>query len=244
MPWRRGVTGPPERLARHGPQALSELELLALVLGSVRGTTASERARRILSSTGGYIGGLARSDAGQLAALEGVGGAAANRVVAAIELGRRVASSRERDRIPVAGPRDVWRYMTARVGELAHEEFHVLLLNAQNVPICSRQVTRGILDASLVHPREVFRDAIVCRAASLVLVHNHPSGDPEPSREDVLVTRRLTRAGDELGIPVVDHVIIAGGTFVSLASRHLLRAGPEDDRTAWHVRDPLRGPCH
>ncbi|MGI9627020.1 MAG: RadC family protein [Longimicrobiales bacterium] len=244
MPRRRGVTGATERLVCHGPPALSELELLAVVLGSVRGHTAAQRAQRVLHSTGGSIGGLARMDPGQLAALEGVGGAGANRIVAALELGRRVVSSDGRDRTPVAGPKDVWRHMAARVGELAHEEFHVLLLNAQNVPICSRQVTRGILDASLVHPREVFRDAIVSRAASLVLVHNHPSGDPEPSREDVLVTRRLVRAGDELGIPVVDHVIIAGGSFVSLASRHLLRTGPEEDGVAWHVRDPLRGSCH
>ena len=130
--------------------------------------------------------------------------------------------------------------MRSVIGDLAHEEFHVVLLNAQNVPMCSRQVTRGILDASLIHPREVFRDAIVRRAAALVLVHNHPSGDPEPSAEDLRVTRQLVRVGDELGIPVVDHVVVGRRGYVSLAARGTMRAADRPDGTPWHVRDLVR----
>jgi DNA repair protein RadC len=110
---------------------------------------------------------------------------------------------------------------------LGHEEFHVLLLNAQNAPMGRRQVTRGILDASLIHPREVFRTAILNNAAALVLVHNHPSGNPEPSGEDLRVTRLLVKAGHGLGIPVLDHVIIGAGRFVSLAGRGELGVAAE-----------------
>ena len=236
---------PRERLRRHGVGALSESELLALVLGAGgRTASATELAHSVLISTHGSLANLARLDAGQLARLPGIGEAAAGRIVAAVELGRRVARAAVAVGESITGPRDVWQYVSSQIGDLGHEEFHVVLLNAQNAPICSRQVTRGILDASLIHPREVFRDAIVLRAASMILVHNHPSGDPEPSREDIRVTHQLTRVGDEVGIPVVDHVIVAGRTFVSMASRGLLRLGEEDARSPWHVRDPLHSWCY
>ena len=184
-------------------------------------------AEQVLGLSGGQLRDLARMDPERLVGIPGIGPAVAARIVAAIELGRRVGSARSSREDPITGPADVHDIFAPSLGHLAHEEFHVLLLNSQNGPICQRQVTRGILDASLIHPREVFRDAIVLRAAALILVHNHPSGNPEPSAEDLRVTRQLSVAGDQLGIPVLDHIIVAGETFSSLAGRGCLRGAGE-----------------
>ncbi|MCY4399726.1 MAG: DNA repair protein RadC [Gemmatimonadetes bacterium] len=215
---------PSERLRRLGAGPLSEHELLSLVIGSGnRAAPAGTLADRVFDLSGDHLRDLAQMDAGRLVAIPGIGPAMAARIVAAIELGKRVGSARADREDPITGPGDVHDIFAPVMAHLAHEEFHVLLLNSQNVPICQRQVTRGILDASLIHPREVFRDAIVLRAAALILVHNHPSGNPEASAEDLKVTRQLGKAGEQLGIPVLDHVIVAGGTFSSLAGRGLLR---------------------
>ena len=231
MPRTFGLTGPHppearprERLQRFGPGPLSEHELLALVIGSGSGSlSARTLAEQVLGLSGGYLRDLAQMDPGRLVEIPGIGPAVASRIVAAIELGRRVGSARSSREEPIAGPADVHDIFAPALAHLAHEEFHVLLLNSQNGPICQRQVTRGILDASLIHPREVFRDAIVLRAAALILVHNHPSGNPEPSTEDIKVTRQLSAAGEQIGIPVLDHVIVAGETFSSLAGRGCMR---------------------
>ncbi len=219
---------PRERLQRFGPGPLSEQELLALLIGAGgRGTPARDLAERVLDLSGGRLRELARMDLGRLEAIPGIGPAVASRLVAAIELGRRVSAARTIREHPITGPADVHDIFAPALAHLAHEEFHVLLLNSQNAPICQRQVTRGILDASLIHPREVFRDAIVLRAAALILVHNHPSGNPEPSAEDLQVTRQLSAAGSQVGIPVLDHVIVAGEAFASLAGRGCLQgSGP------------------
>ena len=199
--------------------------------------SAAVLADRVLRWTDGSMARLGQAEAEELSGIPGIGPAHAARIVAALELGRRVASAPAPPGLPVSGPGDVWRLVRAEVEYLRHEEFHVLILNAQNVPICRRQITRGILDASLIHPREVFRTAIVHNAASLVLVHNHPSGNPEPSPEDLRITDLLTRAGEGLGIPVVDHVIVGRGAFVSLAARGALRSGTGQ---SWHGRDRMR----
>lgn len=219
---------PRERLQRYGPGPLSEQELLALVIGSGTGSLpVRELVESVLALAGGQLRQLARVDLGRLRRVPGIGPAQAARIVAAIELGRRVGSARCVLDGPITGPSDVHQIFEPVLSHLDHEEFHVLLLNSQNRPICQRQVTRGILDASLIHPREVFRDAIVLRAAALILVHNHPSGNPEPSSEDVRVTRQLAAAGDQLGIPVLDHIIVAGSSFASLAGQGCVRA-PDD----------------
>ncbi len=215
---------PRERLRRFGPGPLAEHELLALLIGAGGPTNpARNLAERVLDLSGGHLQELARMDLGRLEAIAGIGPAVASRIVAAIELGRRVGSARTIQEQPITGPADVHEIFAPALAHLAHEEFHVLLLNSQNAPICQRQITRGILDASLIHPREVFRDAIVLRAAALILVHNHPSGNPEPSPEDLQVTRQLGAAGSQLGIPVLDHVIVAGDAFSSLAGRGCLQ---------------------
>jgi len=145
-----------------------------------------------------------------------VGAATAARIVGALELGRRAAAEPRELNGRIRGPRDVFQRMGPVMRDLRQEEFHALLLNTQHRVIRDVLVTRGILDASLIHPREVFRTAIVESAAGVILVHNHPSGDPTPSREDRAVTVQLSSAGRAIGIPVLDHVIVGEGRYVSL----------------------------
>jgi DNA repair protein RadC len=156
-------------------------------------------------------GALPRITVDTLLSIPGLGLASACRLVAALELGRRVAAGAgSPTRTRIRGPADVYRRMGPQLRELPQEEFHALLLNAQHVLIREVLITRGILDASLIHPREVFRPAVASGAAAVILVHNHPSGDPTPSAEDRAVTRQLAEAGRTLGIPVLDHVIVGG----------------------------------
>lgn len=207
---------PRERLSREGVRALSVRELLALVLGSGgRGGSVLAVADRILASSGGRIRPLAQSAPGELEAVPGVGRATAARVVAALELGLRAAEEEEPERPRIRGPGDVYRFMGPRLRDLPHEEFHALLLNTQHRVLRDVTVTRGILDASLIHPREVFRPAIVGSAAAVILVHNHPSGDPTPSPEDRAVSRQMVEAGRAVGIRVLDHVVVGEGTWAS-----------------------------
>ena len=162
---------------------------------------------------------LATVPVGALESVSGVGAATAARILAALELGRRAATERPERDPPIRGPADVFERVGPLLRDLQQEEFHALLLNTQHRVIRDVLVTRGILDASLIHPREVFRAAIVESAAGVILVHNHPSGDPTPSQEDRTVTRQLVSAGSAVGIPVLDHVIVGSDGFVSLAER-------------------------
>jgi DNA repair protein RadC len=146
-----------------------------------------------------------------------VGPAVACRVVAALELGRRAAAEPGVEGERIRGPADVYRRLGPALRDLDQEEFHALLLNTQHRVVREVLVTRGILDASLIHPREVFRNAVAQGAAAVILVHNHPSGDPTPSAEDRAVTRQMVQAGRALGIPVLDHVVIGDGRWRALS---------------------------
>jgi DNA repair protein RadC len=146
-------------------------------------------------------------------------------VLAALEIGRRLASRRLPEGTPVRDPADVFRHFHARLRDAPKERFLALLLDGRHRLLREEPVSLGTLTASLVHPREVFRPALRACAAALVLVHNHPSGDPAPSPEDREVTRRLARAGEILGIPVLDHVIVAERGFCSLREEGVLGNG-------------------
>lgn len=208
---------PRERLSRLGPRALALRELIALILGAgMRGVTAIEVAERLLGRWP-EVRDLARLRPTDLMSFGGLGPARAARLAAAFELGRRAASGEADDTPAIRGPRDVWLRMGPTLRDLDQEEFHTLLLNAQHRVIREVLVTRGILDASLVHPREVFRPAVAAGAAAVILVHNHPSGDPSPSTEDRAVTRQIAGAGRILGIPVLDHVIVGDGRWTALS---------------------------
>jgi DNA repair protein RadC len=211
--------GPRERLLSVGARHLACRELLALVVGSGSGAgTVFEIADRLLRFAEGSLRRLGSADPRSLESLAGVGPATAARVLAALELGRRAEAVSEIPGDPIRGPGDVFQLMGPRLRHLLQEEFHVLLLNTRHRVVREVAVTRGILDASLIHPREVFRTVIVEGAAGIILVHNHPSGDPTPSPEDRAITRQLSEAGRALGIPVLDHVVIGDGRFSSLAA--------------------------
>jgi DNA repair protein RadC len=209
---------PREKLAARGVGALTDAELLALVLGS---GTAGRSATRIARA-------LARRSPGELAAwsaprwrrVPGIGPARAAALVAAFELGRR-AAERPCPCPAIRGPDDV----LAQVRDLTRarkEHFVVLLLNARHELQARETVSIGSLNASIVHPREVFQPAILHSAASVVLVHNHPSGDPEPSDEDLSITKRLVQVGEIVGIAVLDHVVVAARGVVSFRARQML----------------------
>jgi len=214
---------PRERLWLLGASALTAQELLAILLGTgCAGRDALTVAGEALSRFDGSVRRLSGRPPAELAGTAGVGRAKAARVLAALELGRRAAAEADPAPERVRGPADVHRYYAARLRDLAVEEFHVLALGSQSQILADVLVTRGILNSSLVHPREVFRAAIAEAAAGIIVVHNHPSGDPTPSADDRSVTRQLVDAGRLLDVPVYDHVVIGGGRFVSFAEAGLL----------------------
>lgn len=207
---------PRERLAASGPEALSDAELLGLLLRTgTRREPAARVAQALLQRFGG-LRALAAAGPAELAAANGVGPSKSASVVAAFELGRRLAARRVRPGEAVLSPADVHRHFHPRLRDAAHERFLVVLLDGRHRFLREVMVSQGTLTASLVHPREVFRAALREAAAAVLLVHNHPSGDPSPSREDVEITERLVRAGRILGVDVLDHVIVAEQGYVSL----------------------------
>lgn len=214
---------PRERLRAHGVAALGAAELLAILLGAGReGRSAIDVARDVLASSGGSLRRLAARPVGALTAVPGVGGTRAAVVHAALELGRRMTAEQREDGVPLREARDVFNAYAGRLEDAPVEEFHVATVDAQHRMERDILVTRGILNSSLVHPREVFRQAIAENAYAVVLVHNHPSGDPTPSADDRTVTAQLVSAGKLLGIEVLDHVIIGRGRFTSFAERGIL----------------------
>jgi DNA repair protein RadC len=214
---------PRERLLRLGPSALTTGELLAIVLSTgSTGLSALDLARNLMSGDGSPLAALARRHPSALARSRGMGEAKAARVAAALELGRRLLEEGRGERPRIRAPADVYRWFAPRLADLVAEEFHVLALDSQSRVLRDLLVTRGILNSSLVHPREVFRGAIAEAAAGIIVVHNHPSGDPTPSADDRAITRQLVEAGRILDLPVYDHVVIGSGRYVSFAEAGLL----------------------
>jgi len=214
---------PRERLWSVGPAALTAQELLAIVIGTgFAGRDALVVAGDLLAKVDGSVRRLAGRPSGELAGVAGVGKGKAARVTAALELGRRISLEAEPPPERIRTPGDVHRYYAPRLRDLSVEEFHVLALGSQSQVRGDLLITRGILNSSLVHPREVFRAAIAEAAAGIIVVHNHPSGDPTPSADDRAVTRQLVEAGRLLDLPVHDHVIVGGERYMSFAEAGLL----------------------
>lgn len=214
---------PRERLKDLGAHALSSSELLAIVIGS--GTprrSALGLAQDALSRSEGSLRRLAAQPVAALTSVHGFGAARAVAIHAALELGRRLAAESRDEGAPLRTPRDVWAAYAPRLEDLPVEEFHVAVLDAQHRLERDITVTRGILNSSLVHPREVFREAIAERAAAIILVHNHPSGDPTPSEEDITFTAALAGAAQIVGTPLLDHVIVARRRTASMLELGLL----------------------
>ncbi len=214
---------PRERLFRLGAGALTTTELLAILLSTGRsGLSSVDLAGTLLAEGGPALGSLARRHPPELAKVPGVGEAKAARVVAALELGRRLQEEGRGERPRIRTAADVYRWYAPRLADLAAEEFHVLALDSQSAVLRDLLITRGILNSSLVHPREVFRGAIAEAAAGIIVVHNHPSGDPTPSADDRAITRQLVEAGRIIDLPVYDHVVVGHGRYVSFAESGLL----------------------
>ena len=207
---------PREKLQRLGAAALGDNELVAVILGSGRAAaSALDLANAMLARMGG-IDGLARARHDELTQVPGIGSARAAQVLAAVELGRRTLTRANRQRVQVTSPRAVAELLLPLYGNRPVEQFGVVLLDTKHRVMRTTVVTIGTLDASIVHPREVFREAAAAGAAAIVVFHNHPSGDPEPSRDDIALTHRLIAAGVLMGIDVIDHVILGDVRYCSM----------------------------
>jgi len=212
---------PRERLIRAGEGALSTAELLAIILRTgVGGESVLDMAGRLLSSYDGLTG-LARASFAELKAERGLGNAKTAQLKAALELGRRILLATPEERFVVRSPSDVAQLLMAEMSHLEQENFRVLYLDTRNRLLGSDTMYVGSLNASHIRVGEVFREAIKRNCAAVIVAHNHPSGDPSPSHEDVEVTRRLITAGDLLNIEVLDHLVIGQQRFVSLRERGL-----------------------
>jgi len=212
---------PRERLRQYGPASLSNPELLAIVLrvGSGR-ESAIALATRLLARWGG-LPGLARASFGELCAEHGMGEAKAAQVKAALELGRRLLAAAPEERPVVRSPRDVANLLMAEMALLEQEHLRGVLLNTRNHVLGVPEVYKGTVNSAQVRVADIFREAVREGCPAIVVVHNHPSGDPEPSREDVEVTRQMVMAGELLGIEVLDHLVLARSGYVSLRERGL-----------------------
>ncbi|MGE7270624.1 RadC family protein [Brevibacillus panacihumi] len=207
---------PRERLLRVGAIHLSDTELLAILLRTGReNETAYQLAARLLA-TFGDLHGLAQAAHSELTEIKGIGQVKAIELQAALELGRRLHSAPRQRRAAIRLPRDVAELMAPELAHLTQEHFVCLFLNTKNHVIGKQTIFVGSLDSSIVHPREVFKEAIRRSSASVICLHNHPSGDPTPSREDIAVTHTLREAGELVGISLLDHVIIGDGKYISM----------------------------
>jgi DNA repair protein RadC len=212
---------PRERLRDAGPGALSNQELLAILLrtGSQQ-ESAIALASRLLSRFEGLIG-LARSSFAELCSERGLGEAKAAQVQAALELGKRVSATQPEERATIRSPEDVAILLGGDMGLLEQEHLRVILLNTRNHVLASHEVYRGSVHTAVVRIGELFREALRQNAPSVILVHNHPSGDPAPSSEDIAMTKQAIAAGELLDIEVLDHVVLAHGRFASMKTLKL-----------------------
>jgi DNA repair protein RadC len=216
---------PRERLYHKGADSLADVELLAIHLGpGLAGRSALDIARDLLERYGS-LSGLAGRGVAELAAVRGVGRVKAVQLAATFEITRRLRSRNGASRVVLGSPEQVYARYGPLMEDLQKEVFRVALLDAQNGLLRDVVVSEGTLSASLVHPREVFKPAILESAASIILLHNHPSGDPTPSREDLRLTRQLMDCANLLDLRIHDHVIIGRERFVSLAQRGALQKG-------------------
>lgn len=206
---------PREKLVRHGAAALGDNELVAIVVGNgCRRMDALAAANAMLAARGG-LHGLVRSTCDDLARVAGIGLAKAARILAAVEVGRRTLTRSPNARVRLRSPRDVATYLLPTFGSRPVEHFGVVLLDTKHRVLRTTVLAVGTLNTTVVEPRDVFREAMLGAAAAIVVFHNHPSGDPSPSPDDVELTRRLVAAGTVMGVDVVDHVVLGDVRYVS-----------------------------
>ncbi|MCL2863652.1 MAG: DNA repair protein RadC [Methanimicrococcus sp.] len=212
---------PRERLLKYGPDTLSDAELLAIILRTgTMGMNSITMCQQIFASAN--LKKLSRSTIQELVKIRGIGMTKACQIVSVFELSRRLETYTDEPKPKIRDPEDIYRVMYPKIREEKQEKFMVLCLDTKNQIISIETIFIGSLDSSIVHPREIFKTAILASAASIILVHNHPSGDPTPSHEDIVITNRIIEGGKLLGINVWDHLIIGDGSYISLKRENLV----------------------
>lgn len=210
---------PRERLIRQGAESLSNQELIAILLGSgTKQESVLHLANRVLTFFE-QIHELKNATIEEIMSIKGIGKAKAVQLLAAVELGRRLSQQQTEERYTIRSPQDAASYLMPDMTSLKQEHFVVLFLNVKNQVLHKQTIFIGSLNASIVHPREIFREAVKRSAASIICAHNHPSGNPSPSSEDIDVTKRLIESGLIMGIEILDHVIIGDHKFISLKEK-------------------------
>ena len=215
---------PREKFYEKGSYGLTDTELLAIIIGKgVRNKTALDIAKEVVNQVGS-LKKLSQKSVGEIVQLKipGLGRAKIIAVLAALEAGRRSLSNKAEKKNRFQNPEDIYEYYYPLIGGLKYEVFKVLAVDGRNMLINDQTISKGILDASLVHPREVFQFALNESASALFLIHNHPSGILRPSEDDLKITERICRAGEIMGINILDHVIIAEAGYYSFSQHHLL----------------------
>ncbi len=213
---------PRERFIQNGPESLSNHELIAILLRTgTKDESVLQLSNRLLTNFEG-LRFLKSATLQEMTEIKGIGQAKAIQILAAVEIGRRIANLNYTDRYVIRSPEDGANYVMNDMRFLSQEHFVCLYLNTKNQVLHKQTIFIGSLNASIVHPREVFREALKRSAASIICLHNHPSGDPAPSREDIDVTKRLVECGKMIGIEVLDHLIIGENKFVSLKEKGYL----------------------
>ena len=212
---------PRERLVQFGEQALSIQELLQLILGrGIAGESVIITAQKLLSHFGN-LQKLSEANIEELSSIKGIGLAKATQIKAAFEIGRRISTQTPSYKSKeLTDPKKVYQLIRSKLKDYTREHFYIIVLNSRNWSVA--EVSIGSLNASIVHPREVFIEAIKNKAASVIFVHNHPSGNPEPSEDDLETTKRLVETGKILGIAVIDHIIITKNGFLSFKDEKLI----------------------
>ncbi|HMM69041.1 RadC family protein [Gudongella oleilytica] len=214
---------PREKLLAHGPDALSNAELLAVIIRTGTGSeTAIEVSTRLLGMDNRGIRHLMDASINDLTKIKGIGECKAAQIIAAIELGRRIKRIGYYDKVRVTSPEIVAEVLMDEMSSLYKEHFRTVILDTKNQIICIENISIGTLNASIVHPRDVFKAAIKNNGNSVILVHNHPSGDTTPSVEDINITKRLVEGGNLMGIKVLDHLIVGNGTYLSMKEKNLM----------------------
>jgi DNA repair protein RadC len=215
---------PREKLLAKGSHALTETELLAIILrngNASTGESAIDQARLLLNQFGG-LKGIDDASASEISAVKGIGPAKVAQLKACLEIGKRIGSQKWETGQPLHSAEDVFQHFRENLGREKRELFYVVLLNNKNRKIREVKISEGSLTASLVHPREVYNPVIRESAAGVIFVHNHPSGDPAPSPEDIDITKRLKEVGDVMGVRVLDHVVIGHDRYFSFNERGML----------------------
>jgi len=214
---------PRERLLKHGPSTMSDAQLLAIILRTGGGGRSALDIGMDLLSTFRSFSELEQASLAEFSSIKGIGKAKTAQIKAALEIGKRLNHEPSPKGPAFSSGQDVYNYFSPKMKGLRKEVFHCVLLDVKNRLIRDLKISEGTLTASLIHPRESFRDAIKESAASVIFIHNHPSGDPTPSREDIAITEKLENAGETLGIKVLDHIIVADGGYSSMLEKGYMK---------------------